>query len=174
MINKNIYLLGFMGSGKSFYGKKLAGKLNMGFIDLDKLIEQKTSMSINKIFEIKGEKEFRKLESEILKETFELNNTLVSLGGGTPAFFNNMELINKNGISVYIKMHPKSLVVRLLQSNNKRPLIQQLKRNEVFEYVEKKLLERETFYNQANITIKGEGLKTEMLKSYILTYLDNS
>src|SRR5437660_384427 len=99
-----IFLMGYMGSGKSAVGKCLAKKLNFYFIDFDDYVEKEAGKSVSEIFSNGGEKKFRELENKYLKKLLHINNAVVSLGGGTPCFYNNMELIKKNGISVYFEM----------------------------------------------------------------------
>jgi len=153
-----IYLIGFMGSGKSTVGKKLAGKLNYRFTDLDRMIENKYRITVPDIFNRYDEAAFRKIEHESLKETFGFTDHIVATGGGTPCFYNNMELINRNGTSVYIQMHPKSLHRRLMASRKKRPLLENREPGEVLAFISEALLKRDEFYLQAHHIIKGENL----------------
>jgi len=162
-----IYLIGYMGSGKSTIGKKLAARLGYDFIDLDKMIEHKYKISIPDLFSRYDEGAFRKLEKETLHETFKLKSKVISTGGGTPCFYNNMDLINKNGLSVYLKMHPKSLYERLIKSKKKRPLIADKPPDEILNHITKHLSEREFYYNQSKMTFKGENLDIKELKKSI-------
>jgi len=154
-----IYLIGFMGSGKTTAGKKLATQLGYEFVDLDLLIEEKYKITIPDIFDRFDEKAFRIIEHESLKETISFQDTIISTGGGTPCFYNNMEIINTNGISVYLKLHPKSIQKRLLESKKKRPLILNKSDDELYEFIQIKLNERELFYQKAKYTIKAENLE---------------
>jgi shikimate kinase len=158
-----IYLMGYMGSGKTSLGKKLARKLQYDFADLDSLIEQRAKRNIPQIFAEEGEEAFRKLEQAELRRSFEFNNTVVALGGGTPCFFDNLEQINKHGISVYLKLSAVSLAHRLNDSKTKRPLIEGLSEGELFEYVQQQLGEREKFYIRAHLIVKGEDLRIDQL-----------
>src|SRR5688500_7926474 len=99
-----VFLIGFMGSGKSTVGKKLAQKMTLDFIDLDAYIEKQRQKTISYFFENFGEEKFREIERDALAELLEKDNVVISTGGGTPCFFDNMEKIKKNGISVYIEM----------------------------------------------------------------------
>lgn len=165
-----IYLIGYMGSGKTTVGKKLAVRLGYSFLDLDKKIENKYKISIPDLFTKYDEDIFRKLEQETLHDTINLTNTVISTGGGTPCFYNNMELINKHGLSVYLKMHPKSLCDRLIKSKKKRPLIANKSPKEIMDHITNHLSEREFYYNQSTMTIKGESLDiAELSKSIIET-----
>ncbi len=153
-----IYLIGFMGSGKTTAGKKLAAHLNFDFADLDLLIEEKYKITIPDIFDRFDENAFRKIEHDTLLETQPFQNTVVSTGGGTPCFYNNMEIINSNGTSVYLKLHPKSIQKRLLESRIKRSLVMNKREDEIFEFIVSKLDEREVYYKKAHHTIKAENL----------------
>ncbi|MCD4746676.1 MAG: shikimate kinase [Bacteroidales bacterium] len=152
-----IYLIGYMGSGKTTVGKRLAKKLCCDFIDLDALIEVRYHVSVNDLFKKYDENVFRKIEHNILKETFKLKNTVISTGGGTSCFYKNIELINNNGISVYLKMHINSLLNRLENSKKPRPLLQNLSQDKLKHYIIEQLKEREIYYNQSNIIVKGEN-----------------
>lgn len=164
MTNNNIFLLGFMGSGKSTLGKKLANKLNQPFFDLDVVIETKENKTITQLFEEKGEEYFRALEHQTLKELISENSQFVlSLGGGTPCFKNNMQLINANGKSVYLKYNVGILHSRLVNAKTKRPLLQGKSDEELKQFINEKLTEREIFYKQAQFIIEGGNLKVEDL-----------
>jgi shikimate kinase len=154
-----IILIGFMSSGKSTIGKRLAHKMNMDFIDIDEAIESKYRMSISNFFELFGENKFRELERIILLESFEHDNTIISTGGGTPCFFDNMQLINKHGISVYLKLHPNSIISRLLHTKKQRPLLKNMAADELAEYVKAQIIERAYYYQQAQFTYEVENKK---------------
>jgi len=162
-----IYLIGYMGSGKTTAGRKLAAKLGIEYADLDELIEQKCKLSIENIFKKYDEQAFRKIEHEVLNETFLMNNTIIATGGGTPCFYDNMIKINKHGISVYIKMHINSLHDRLVKSKRKRPLLLNKSQEDIKDHITQHLKEREGFYNQAKFTIKGESLNINELVKLI-------
>lgn len=163
-----IYLIGFMGSGKSTVGKQLAKKLNYGFIDFDELIEEQSGKKISEIFNGKGQQAFRNIETEILKSVSEFKDTVVSTGGGTPCFFDNMKLMNETGITVYIRMSAGSLFHRLAQSKTKRPLIEGLSDLKLMDFILDTLPEREHFYMQAQHVVKGENLKPEKLLEFFV------
>ena len=158
-----IYLTGYMGSGKSTIGKKLATKLGFLFIDLDNLIENKYRIIIPDIFTRYDENAFRLVEHKTLQDTFTMNNVVISTGGGTPCFYNNMAMINQHGFSVYIQMHVKSLYDRLINSKKKRPLLADKSAEEIMDHIEKQLGERESFYLQSQLIIKGESLDISTL-----------
>jgi shikimate kinase len=154
-----LFLIGFMSSGKSTVGRQLARKLNMEFVDIDNVFEEKYKISISDFFEKFGENKFRELERNILTETIKTDNILISTGGGTPCFYDNIQLINKSGISIYLKLHPNSIFDRLRNTKKQRPLINKLSETELKEYIIKQLNNREVFYNQANIVLKAENIK---------------
>jgi len=149
-----IFLVGFMGSGKSSLGRKLAHRLGFSFIDLDKMIEEKEGRSISEIFENKGENSFREIEHECLKQTLLVEDAVISTGGGTPCFFNNMDLINQNGISVYIKFNSGMLASRLSKDKGKRPLLKHSDNKKDFQdHIEKLLSKREKYYLQSQLIL---------------------
>ncbi len=153
-----------MGSGKSTLGKKIASALNFDFLDLDAELEKHHQLSVNSIFEQKGENYFRILEKDWLSN-IGFDNTLVSLGGGTPCFFDNMYLIKTKGRVIYLYMEPKVLANRLINSKTKRPLIEAYKLDleALNEKVEELLDERTPFYEQADIIFEASNMtKTKM------------
>lgn len=159
-----IFLIGFMGSGKTTLAKKLAKKLSRPFFDLDQEIEKNEQLSVSQIFDKKGESYFRELEVKALKDIISKNEYFVfSLGGGTPCFFNNMKLIKECGVSIYLKYNSGILASRLIAAKVKRPLIKGLNEEELKKYITDKLSERERFYNQSNYTLAGNNLKVEDL-----------
>lgn len=165
-----IYLIGFMGVGKSTVGKKLATKLGWKFIDTDSVFEKKYRLSINTFFDKYGEDLFRKLENEILQSTFELNNYVISTGGGTPCFQGAMQQINDNGISVYLEMNDKAIISRLINSKQKRPLVMNKSNEELIEFVSSKLKERQPCYSQAVITSPAISIDIDLLLEQLLVY----
>lgn len=149
---RKIFLIGFMGSGKTTIGKKLASHLNWSFIDLDERIELRTGMKITDIFTGKGESFFREVESDVLRSLPADVNTVISTGGGTPCFDGNMDYMLEAGLTIYLKMTPAQLKYRLLRSSHERPLIKNIGINELEGFIEKKLGEREECYSRAEIT----------------------
>jgi len=159
-----IFLIGFMGSGKTSLGKELANKLGISFIDLDDVIEKKSGKSINNIFSEIGEEGFRKIEHECLKELISIKNTVIATGGGTPCFCNNMEFINKNGISVYIKFNKGILTSRLFKNKGNRPLLNEFASKEEFEkFIDAKLTEREKFYLESKFIIEDKNISAKKI-----------
>jgi len=152
-----------MGSGKTTIGKLLAEKLRMDFIDFDKHIEQEAGKKISEIFDTAGENKFRYLEHEYLKKLLNKDNVVISLGGGTPCFYNNIELINKHGISVYIQMSVDVLVKRLSNEKKNRPLIRDLNEVDLRYFIETNLEIRLPEYQKANHTIQAENKPADVL-----------
>ena len=156
-----------MGSGKSTIGKLLAEKLGMDFIDFDRHIEQETGKTIPEIFDMEGEDTFRLLEHEYLKKLLDKDRVVIALGGGTPCFHNNMELINKNGTSVYISMSVDTLVKRVSKARNKRPLIRDLNDVDLKYFIETNLEKRLPDYRQAHLSVCAEDMNAEQVAEVI-------
>jgi shikimate kinase len=148
-----IYLIGYMGCGKTSLGKKLAEKLGLSFIDLDKYIEERNYKTVPQLFAEFGEDEFRKRESHALQEVSEFTDVVIATGGGAPCFFNNMELMNKSGITVYMDADPGELTYRLLKSKNERPLIKGKSLEELTTIINQMLEIRRPFYTRAKLII---------------------
>ena len=162
-----VFLVGFMGSGKTTIGKKLANYLKCDFIDLDKLIETKVGMSIVEYFELHGESAFRDLEREVLQKTDFPENVIIATGGGAPCFGDNMSWMNENGLVAYLSLSPKALASRLENSKTDRPLIRNLKGDELEGFISAKLAEREPFYNQSKFVVSASDLTAERLAFYL-------
>lgn len=156
-----------MGSGKSTVGKKLAAKIGYEFIDLDKFIESEYQQTIPQIFASKGEKEFRAMEHNTLKKVIEKSNLVVACGGGTPCYYNNMELMNNNGTTVYLKMSVDALVSRLSNAKDKRPLIENKTPDELHAFVTRQLEKREDTYHLAQYIVKGKDLDIDELALFV-------
>jgi len=158
-----IVLLGYMASGKSTIGREISKKLDMKFIDLDHYVSKRENRSISEIFKVKGEIYFRRIESLYLSEILNSKgNFILSLGGGTPCYSNNMELIlNSEASSIYIKTSIKTIVSRLTAEKSKRPLVADLENDKLTEFVAKHLFERRFFYEQASITMNTEDKSAE-------------
>lgn len=158
-----IYIIGFMGVGKSTVGKKLANKLGFEFLDTDKVFEKKYKLSINNFFNKYGEELFRKLEGEILQSTFQKENCVISTGGGLPCSSNAISDINRNGVSIFLKMESKAIHSRLRLSKQKRPLLQSLSDDELLEFIDKKLVERNKYYQMAKISVPALSINLDQL-----------
>ena len=164
-----IFIIGFMYSGKSTIGKKLAKAMNLEYIDTDHVFESKYNITVAHFFEKYGEDLFREFEHKILLETIEKDNVIISTGGGLPCFNGNMELIKQNGISIYLNMSPISIIHRINHSKKKRPLLKNKSPEELQTYIETLLKQREIFYNQATLTIKGESPNIKEIQEEILS-----
>lgn len=160
-----ITLVGYMASGKSLVGKRLADELGLPFIDLDERIESKTGELISDLLPIKSGLYFRKLEREVLLETLEQPNYVLASGGGTPCYYNNMVEINKASTSFYLQETPKTLADRLKDDRKNRPLIKNISDEDLFEFVAKHLFERRDFYEAARFTVRGENKVEQILNT---------
>lgn len=152
-----ISLLGYMTSGKSSIGKLLE---NNGFknVDLDEYIEEKVGQEIHQIFKEKGELYFRQLERESLQEVLAMEGDwVISLGGGTPCYYDNIDLINRSSVSVYLQVSIKELVRRISQFKSTRPLVKDRSEEELTEFVAKHIFERDPFYRQAAVLLHTDG-----------------
>ncbi len=170
-----IILLGYMGSGKTSIGNYLKQELNYKFYDLDNFIEEKWDLNISNIFETKGELYFRKVERIALEEILDQKSPMIiSLGGGTPCYFNNIDYMNnqEGSMTFYLKSSVESLSNRLLIDRKNRPLVNNLKNiEEIKEYVNKHLFERNQFYFKAKYVISTDKKNLETIVSEIKTYL---
>ncbi len=160
---KNIYLVGFMGSGKSTVGKILAEKLNMNFVDIDKLIEEKEGMKIKDIFEQKGESYFRELERKQIEATVKQEGLVVSTGGGLGANLDNMNFMKKNGDVVWLDVSLNTVLDRL-KNDQDRPLLKQ-----PTEKIKQLFEERKNVYRLANIRVNVDKKTPSQIVEEILT-----
>jgi shikimate kinase len=168
MLNGHIiYIIGFMGSGKSTAGKKLTSLLSWSFIDLDKRIEEYIGKTIPEIFSQFGEDYFRDVEEEVLKSLRNQTNTVISTGGGTPCHGSNMEYMLETGLTIYLKLTPEQLKSRLSESTGERPLIKDISHEGLLGYIEEKLAFREIFYKRADIIMEGIDLDINLLHSLV-------
>jgi len=165
-----IYIIGFMGSGKSTAGKKLASALGWTYIDLDRKIEEKAGKTIPQIFSQDGEDHFRTVESDVLKSMGSLSETVVSTGGGTPCHGDNLEFMLETGLTIYLKMTPGQLTQRLLNSSGERPLLKNVPDDRLIFFIEEKLTYREKWYSRAKLIIEGIDLDINILCSQIRAY----
>jgi shikimate kinase len=167
MLLERIYLIGYMGSGKTTVGKKLSRRLGFRFLDLDEYIEKKYHTSVSVLFSKYDEKAFRKIEFQALRETADLKHVVISTGGGTPCFHNNMDFIKKNGISVYLKMSPEALASRLQKARRQRPLLRN-HQNDLAAFIEASLRERVVYYEQADIIEPALDVNIKVLSEKLL------
>lgn len=162
-----IFLVGFMGCGKSTLGRRLAARLNYQFVDLDELFEQREGTTIAKYFVSHGEDAFRQEESKILKETGFTDNTIISTGGGLPCYFDHMDWMNANGKVIYIQMSPKALASRLEHGKEERPLLHGKHGDDLVAFIAEKLAEREVHYLKSGIVADGISLSAEKLEEIL-------
>ena len=165
---KRYFLIGYMGAGKTTAGRELANTLNLEFIDLDHYIQARYQKTVNQLFDECGEDEFRNIERKILHEVGELENVVISTGGGTPCFFDNIDHMNAVGIPIYLKASPEALSNRLNDCKAKRPLIRDKNEEELYAFVTDSLTKREPFYSKAKVVFETEDLvNREDVSSYV-------
>lgn len=148
---KRIILIGYMGAGKTTLGKVLARELGLEFIDLDWYIERRFHQSVSQLFATRGEEGFRRIEQNMLHEVAEFENVVISAGGGTPCFFDNMQYMNQQGLTVYLKASPETLRTHLRMGKQKRPLIAQKNDEELDAFIRESLDKRSPYYTQARL-----------------------
>jgi shikimate kinase len=155
-VAKKIVLIGYMGVGKTFLGKKMSKVIEMPYYDLDDLIEKEVGMSVQEIFKIKGEIFFRRIERKVLEEKLSSKDSFVlGTGGGTPCYYDNYKLLEQDKISsVYLKASISTLAERLKNEKETRPLLKQLSDLELTEFIGKHLFERSYYYGKANFTVE--------------------
>ena len=160
-----VFLIGFMGSGKTYWGKIWAQQKGLDFYDLDEIVEAKEGKSIAAIFEKEGEDYFRKTETEALHTLSEKDGCIIACGGGTACFNDNIQWMNKQGTSVYLSATPTDILNRVIEEKDKRPLLNKLNEAELLFFIEQKLKEREPFYNQAKIILPVTALNENSLST---------
>lgn len=165
-----IFLIGFMGCGKSKLGKSLSSKTEQPFLDLDDLVEANCELSIPEIFAAFGESGFREREKEALQSALLADDTIIATGGGAPCYFDNMAWMNKNGLTIFIDTPTKVLADRLINARVERPLVKGKSISELIDFIDLKLKERRPFYEQAQIILKGVDLNVEILLAAIEKY----
>jgi shikimate kinase len=157
-----IYLIGFMGSGKTYWGRQLSQKLNMPFFDMDEQIINSEGRSVNEIFEKFGEEYFRLKEKGILHVITEGNPSFVmACGGGSPCYFNNIDYMNQSGITVWLNIPMNILFQRLMTEKDKRPLLKELSDVQLRSFIVKKFADRKIYYEQAEVIIDDEEISLD-------------
>lgn len=162
-----IYLIGYMGCGKSTLGRKLSKHLDLQFVDMDHYIEERNCKTIPQIFAEEGEAEFRKKERKALEELSEFTDIVIATGGGAPCFFDNIDLMNKTGQTIYMNINPDILADRLLKSKTERPLIKGKSREELIAFIDDTLHKRNEFYMQARHYITEPDIPLELIEEMI-------
>ena len=150
---KRIILIGYMGAGKTTVGKALSKELGIIFYDLDWYIESRMRKTVSQIFAERGEEGFRKIEYNLLHEVAEFEDVIISCGGGTPRFFDNMDYLNQQGQVVYLKADPEVLYKHLMMAKVERPLIKGKSHDELLAFIREQLEKREPFYSKARYTL---------------------
>lgn len=170
---KKVFLIGYMGSGKSVVAQKLGAKTKISVVELDDLIEQECGMSITEIFDSKGELFFRKKEHELFKDLLNQDNKLIiSTGGGTPCYYNNHELLeHEQIISIYLKASIETLYKRLVHEKQKRPLLTNLSETDAREFIAKHLFDRSFYYNKATYKINVDAKNVDEIVAEITNLL---
>ena len=163
-----IILIGYMGAGKTTIGRVLAREMGLEFYDLDNYIEDRFHQKIPDIFATKGEEGFRELERKMLHEVAEFEDIIISCGGGTPCFFDNMEYMNQQGETIFLDAPPAVLKEHLLMGKTVRPLIQGKSSEELIAYIQESLQKRLPFYQKAKHTLSIDVIHTkEQIKNYV-------
>ena len=157
---KTTFLIGYMGSGKTTLGRAVAASTGISFVDLDDYIEEREGCSIRQIFATRGEEAFRAIEREALREVSRMPDTLVACGGGTPCFGDNMDLLNRSGLTVYLNAPHSSLLSRLKEGRAKRPLIASLSDEELDSFITEQMEWRQPHYMRAAMTFDSSRLET--------------
>lgn len=154
-----IFLTGYMGAGKTTLGKAFAREMNVSFIDLDWYIEERFHKTVGMLFAERGEAGFRELEKKMLHEVAEFEDVVISTGGGTPCFFDNMAFMNEQGQTVFLDVHPDVLFRRLRVAKQQRPILQGKDDGELKAFIVEALGKRLPFYRQARFVFSAEELE---------------
>lgn len=163
-----IFLIGFMGSGKTYWGTKIAESLQFSFYDLDAVIVEEEGMAIAEIFKSRGEEYFRYREKMVLEELVaKTDNFVLSTGGGTPCFFNNIKSMKGHGKVIWLNTSTSMLQQRLTKERLTRPLLRNISEAELHSYIIRKLGERKMYYEQADVIVKEEEMLLEPLISLL-------
>ena len=166
-MHMRIFLIGFMGSGKTHWGKRWASLAGWDFFDLDEIIEQRAGKTISEIFEQDGETPFREIESRELRRLEAVKKGIISCGGGTPCFHDNMDWMNAHGTTVYLSSGPKKLFDNIMKDSTARPLMKGVNEAEILYFVESKLKERLPFYEKAGLTLPVSELDEGSLRALL-------
>ncbi|MDR0538223.1 MAG: shikimate kinase [Tannerellaceae bacterium] len=158
---KRIFLIGYMGVGKTTIGKEVAKQLNLSFIDIDHYIEARYHKSIRMLFEEKGEAKFREIENRVLHEVALFEDVVISTGGGTPCFFDNIEFMNRVGKTIYLMASPAALFTKLEKFIYSRPVLYGLSGEALLNFISDSLNMRQSFYMKAHIVFDVEGMNTK-------------
>lgn len=168
---ERVYLIGYMGCGKTTIGKRLAKTLGWDVIDMDSRIENRYRKSIPDIFASEGEESFRKKERFILEELSALENVVISTGGGAPCFYDNIDVMNSSGLCVYIRMTPEALADRLKHAKANRPLLKDKTEDELIDFIRQQLEKRRAFYEQAQFVVDNDNGTPEEAAARVMELL---
>lgn len=173
-----IFIIGYMASGKTTFGNALAKRTGMQHIDLDFYIEQRFHTTIRDIFANKGESEFRRIEGAMLREVGEMSDIIISCGGGTPCFGDNMDYMNSKGLTVCLNASEDVIANRIINAGNKRPLMAGKSRQEIITTLREHMAVRAPFYNKAQISISSEHLENkaqiaDTVGNFVKNHIDN-
>ncbi|MFT3746844.1 MAG: shikimate kinase [Agriterribacter sp.] len=166
-----IFLLGYMGAGKTYWGKLWAARHGMDFFDLDHEIEQNAGMTIREMFEKHGESFFREKEKEALHQFENRNDFILSTGGGTPCFFDNIQWMNDKGITIYLNASIQVIAERLLKEKDHRPLIKNLTNEELIPFIENNINKRNKFYTQSGVILNTEAIAEDTFEQIMRKYV---
>lgn len=173
-----IFIIGYMASGKTTFGRALARRTGMQHIDLDFFIEQRFHSTVREIFALKGEAEFRRIEGAMLREVGEMDDVVISCGGGTPCFGDNLDYMDSRGLTVCLQASDDVIADRIIGAGNKRPLMAGKSREEVLRTLNEHMATRRPYYDRAKLIISGDKLENkaqiaETVESFIKNHLDN-
>jgi len=155
---KRVFLIGFMGAGKTTVGVCLSKRMGLSFVDLDHYIESRYLKSVQQLFAEKGEEGFRMIEHKMLHEVALFEDVLISTGGGAPCFYDNMEFMNSHGTTVYLKVSVNELANRLEVCKGTRPLLKDKSKEELRSYINETLQKRKNNYEQADVVFEAEAM----------------
>ncbi len=167
---ERVFLIGYMGCGKSTIGRYIAKDMGWRFIDMDDFVEKQIGCSISQFFADKGEDEFRKAEAQALKNLASEHNAIIATGGGAPCHFDNIDVMRAAGLTIYIKVEPQVLAARLKDAKNQRPLLAGKSDDELLDFISSQLKSREPFYSKAEMSVDGDRLPFSAYKPFIETF----
>lgn len=167
---ERVFLIGYMGCGKSTIGRYIAKDMGWRFIDMDAYVESQIGCTISQFFADKGEDEFRKAEAQALKNLATEHNVVIATGGGAPCHFDNIDVMRAAGLTIYIKVEPEVLAARLKDAKNQRPLIAGKSDDELLSFISAQLQKREPFYSKAEMSVDGDRLPFSAYKPFIETF----
>ncbi len=167
---ERVFLIGYMGCGKSTIGRYIAKDMGWRFIDMDDFVEKQIGCSISQFFADKGEDEFRKAEAQALKTLTSEHNAIIATGGGAPCHFDNIDVMRAAGLTIYIKVEPQVLAARLKDAKNQRPLLAGKSDDELLDFISSQLKNREPFYSKAEMSVDGDRLPFSAYKPFIETF----